>query len=928
MMIGLGLGLTAARGADTTAPDMLTIGALTAVGAGARSISVADGTYGPYTVSGGVMTPNTSPVGPGSYDVGGTMITAEADTYDVASAAEYATVLALGGATLSGKTIKGLPGVDLAGTSPGNSVSYPGTLTLASPLTVTSRNPASPCYHRRMVLAHDGMLTLRQVVIRDTFLLADTYGATNIIRFASPGYGRSGLTLDRCEAWGGDVTTLDLSVLVSGTGAATAAGTTITLTGSPDLSGVATDRSMMIWAGGVARVITGVDNSAKTVTVSSAITVSSADYKIIYTPQILRIIGQNTGLGNWPDLVVTNCELHDFDRAITGQYRIFECTENDFDKAYSDYISMSVDGTETKLEVIRNVMRRPCGQWDDPLTPHVDGIQINTGPMVQDNTTPYRIIGNVFFCGPDGRGREIQGCFIENIPASRRVLMDIQHNVSIAKARNAVTIERPAAGTIIAGNTAVFDATTEPPTGLTPAIATVSGAYPTDDLATVRVEYNVAPAVTVSAATVVGNHLFGAGTSDNEAADYAAVFAGVAADFNSDNLTTAAQVRAALTPDTTTLWPTGRVRRGAMSGYYDYTTGAADEPWLEAGWSASVAWGDITGAAVSGAVQSSKLQVTGVSATGTAVVVSGGTSPTLTLFDTDGTTVIVSGVPDVLATAGQWVQVSDTASGTGLTELTVTIHAGTTTGTWTFETEDAAYAVNWVEFDGTNDWIATESGFSTATSKLALAVFGVYVPTTWPSSGTILSMATAGGNAQLTVAFLSSNRMSLTARNTSNTIIGTWISSVSQFSADTEYLMAVALDTNTGKGWQVYRSTDGGASWSTVSAGTNTFTVDEQMAACTRCRFGAANSSGSTRVPLSYYADVWADIGQTLDLSVSGNRDLFALDADKGSDGSTPTGSAPALFLSGSTASWATNKGDGGSLTLFGALADAPSPPN
>lgn len=842
-------------------------------------------------------------------------------------AGELASVLALGSAALNGKTLIGAPGADLIGPSAGDSVTFGTGLVLPAGLTITSADPNNPCFLRRMVLAHDGMLTLRQVVIRDTFLLADTYGATNIIRFASPGYGRSGLTLDRCEAWGGDVTTLDLSVLVSGTGAATAAGTTITLTGSPDLSGVATDRSMMIWAGGVARVITGVDNSAKTVTVSSAITVSSADYKIIYTPQILRIIGQNTGLGNWPDLVVTNCELHDFDRAITGQYRIFECTENDFDKAYSDYISMSVDGTETKLEVIRNVMRRPCGQWDDPLTPHVDGIQINTGPMVQDNTTPYRIIGNVFFCGPDGRGREIQGCFIENIPASRRVLMDIQHNVSIAKARNAVTIERPAAGTIIAGNTAVFDATTAPPTGLTPAIATVSSTYPTDDLSTVKVLYNVTSDVTVSAATAIGNYEFGAGTSDNEATDYAAVFAGVAADFNSDNLTTAAQVRAALTPDTTTLWPAGRVRRGAMSGYYDYTTGASDAPWDESGWSASGSWGNITGAATGAPVVSTKREVTGVSATGTALAVSGGVSPSLTVYDADGTTVIVSGVPDAMATEGQWVEVHDTAEATGSTLATVTITAGTTSGTWTHETAAAAYAANWVEFDGTNDWIVAESGMTSGTGKQALVAFEMRVPTTWPSSGKILQFATAGGNTQLDLAFASSGRLTILARNGSNVTIANWTASTSQFAVDTSYTVLIALDTSAGKGWQVYAKADGG-SWFVPTASNNTFTVDETMAACTRRRVGAASSTGTTRVPQMYMADLWATIGETLDLSVSTNRDKFGPGVDKGSDGSIPTGTSPDLFHTGATGSWHLNAGTGGNATLYGALTTAPSPPN
>src|SRR3546814_7073174 len=44
-------------------------------------------------------------------------------------------------------------------------------------------------------------------------------------------------------------------------------------------------------------------------------------------------------------------------------------------------------------------------------------------------------------------------------------------------------------------------------------------------------------------------------------------------------------------------------------------------------------------------------------------------------------------------------------------------------------------------------------------------------------------------------------------------------------------------------------------------------------------------------------------------------------------DGSTPTGSAPLVFLSGATASWHTNKGTGGGFTENGALTDAATDP-
>jgi hypothetical protein len=46
-----------------------------------------------------------------------------------------------------------------------------------------------------------------------------------------------------------------------------------------------------------------------------------------------------------------------------------------------------------------------------------------------------------------------------------------------------------------------------------------------------------------------------------------------------------------------------------------------------------------------------------------------------------------------------------------------------------------------------------------------------------------------------------------------------------------------------------------------------------------------------------------------------------------GADGSTPTGTAPIIFLSGATSSWETNKGSGGGFTENGGLTQSPDDP-
>jgi len=79
-------------------------------------------------------------------------------------------------------------------------------------------------------------------------------------------------------------------------------------------------------------------------------------------------------------------------------------------------------------------------------------------------------------------------------------------------------------------------------------------------------------------------------------------------------------------------------------------------------------------------------------------------------------------------------------------------------------------------------------------------------------------------------------------------------------------------------------------------------------------------------------ADVYLNNGEFLDITDVNNRRLF-IDAsgkpvDLGSDGSTPTGNPPLIFLSGATDSWHTNKGTGGGFTETGALTTASTSPS
>lgn len=79
-------------------------------------------------------------------------------------------------------------------------------------------------------------------------------------------------------------------------------------------------------------------------------------------------------------------------------------------------------------------------------------------------------------------------------------------------------------------------------------------------------------------------------------------------------------------------------------------------------------------------------------------------------------------------------------------------------------------------------------------------------------------------------------------------------------------------------------------------------------------------------------ADLYFAPGQFLDFSVQANRRKFIDAAGKpvslGADGSTPTGSTPAIYLKGDHTNFEVNSGTGGNFTVTGALTAAPTSPS
>lgn len=87
------------------APAGITFGADTKVGQGRIATAEPNGTYGPFTVASGTITPNTSPIAAGSYTVGISTITVVADVVTVSGTAELVAIIA-DEAHINNKTIE------------------------------------------------------------------------------------------------------------------------------------------------------------------------------------------------------------------------------------------------------------------------------------------------------------------------------------------------------------------------------------------------------------------------------------------------------------------------------------------------------------------------------------------------------------------------------------------------------------------------------------------------------------------------------------------------------------------------------------------------------------------------------------------------------------------------------------------------------
>jgi uncharacterized repeat protein (TIGR02059 family) len=244
-------------------------------------------------------------------------------------------------------------------------------------------------------------------------------------------------------------------------------------------------------------------------------------------------------------------------------------------------------------------------------------------------------------------------------------------------------------------------------------------------------------------------------------------------------------------------------------------------------------------------------------------------------------------------------------------------------------TQTGDYAAVAVSFDGSNDYLSRGGVWSGASDgKQGIVSFWFNMQGGDGAANQFAFITqNAGTSARFWLTRNSSNKWVLNGRNNAGATILTMTSNAAYSTVSNPGWMhfLAAWDLATGVG-QLYVS-DASDLLAGPTLTNDTIAYNTGVATVTIGSDAAAASK-----LFAYISDLYINIATTLDISNSTNRRLFisagGKPVDLGADGSTPTGSAPIVFLANPVASWETNLGGGGGFTENGALTAAASSPS
>lgn len=239
----------------------------------------------------------------------------------------------------------------------------------------------------------------------------------------------------------------------------------------------------------------------------------------------------------------------------------------------------------------------------------------------------------------------------------------------------------------------------------------------------------------------------------------------------------------------------------------------------------------------------------------------------------------------------------------------------------------ATYTANAVDFDGTNDYLKKLTDF-TGNADSKTGIFSAWARFDAGDS-TTLEMLNNLTN-PVNIFRNSANKFNFNFTSTAGASSFIYKSVASYTAGATWYNVLSSWDTNHAAGAKVAQLYINDVSDCTVTLDADA-AFDIAYASTTWSLATNVNSLGTSNFN-GCLSEIYFAPGQYLDFSSSSNRRKFISATGKpvnlGTDGSTPTGTAPILYLKNAFGTVGTNSGTGGNMTIIGAPAACSTSPS
>lgn len=240
---------------------------------------------------------------------------------------------------------------------------------------------------------------------------------------------------------------------------------------------------------------------------------------------------------------------------------------------------------------------------------------------------------------------------------------------------------------------------------------------------------------------------------------------------------------------------------------------------------------------------------------------------------------------------------------------------------------DTPFPVNAVDFDGTNDYLTRGAGLTGATNS-SQGILSMWLRLDGSNGAALSIIRTAGSEMSVTKG---SDNVFRVLVNDAAGAKSFQIPTATAYTAGATWLhLLYSWDTNFSAGNKIaHLYVNGVNDKGTVTDADTAFDCDYTW---TDMRIGAAIVPSPVQKFDGCMSEFYFAPGQFLDFSDPSNRLKFRKSngkpQDLGSDGSTPTGTAPKVYLKNAAASFGNNSGTGGNFTITGSLDTASTSPS